>query len=131
MQILTSQTTHYALTAEQMAPYRAGAMQRAKQKRQQQLARYHQGRSVAEQAAQHLKTRWGASKVVLFGSLLTPDNVHSRSDIDLAVWGLPEADYLSALADLLDLDPDFSIDLVEADYASPNLLRAIQAGIDL
>ncbi|MEO1353283.1 MAG: nucleotidyltransferase domain-containing protein [Cyanobacteria bacterium J06635_15] len=98
---------------------------------QRPIARYHQGRSVAEQAAQHLKTRWGASKVVLFGSLLTPDNVHSRSDIDLAVWGLPEADYLSALADLLDLDPDFSIDLVEADYASPNLLRAIQAGIDL
>jgi predicted nucleotidyltransferase len=65
---------------------------------------------------------------MLFGSMLTPGKVHGRSDIDLAVWGLPEADYLKALAALLDIDPDFSIDLIEAEYASPRLLAAIQVG---
>lgn len=106
-------------------------MRRADRKRQQQQSRYHQGRLVAEQATRLLKDRWSASKVVLFGSLLWSEKVHSRSDVDLAVWDLPEADYLRALAELLDLNPDFSIDLVEANYATPNLLLAIQTGIEL
>lgn len=114
-----------------MARYRAGAMRRADRQRQQQQSRYHQGRRVAKQAAQLLKERWGASRVVLFGSLLRQEKVHARTDVDLAVWGLPEVDYLKALAELLELDPDFSIDLVEADQARPQLLRAIHAGIEL
>jgi predicted nucleotidyltransferase len=113
---------------EQMAQYQASARRRAEQRRQQQFARYQRGRAVAQEAARMLKGTWAAHKVVLFGSLLTPERVHSRSDVDLAVWGLPEADYLKALAALLDIDPDFSIDLIEAEHASPPLLTAIQAG---
>ncbi|MEM6717538.1 MAG: nucleotidyltransferase domain-containing protein, partial [Cyanobacteria bacterium P01_C01_bin.147] len=60
--------------------------------------------------------------------MLTPEKVHSRSDIDLAVWGLPATDYLRALAAVLDIDPDFSIDLIEVEHASSHLFTAIQAG---
>ena len=115
-------------SSEQMAQYRASARRRAEQRRQQQLTRYHRGREVAKTAARLLKDTWSANKVVLFGSMLTPEKVHGRSDIDLAVWGLPAADYLKALSALLDIDPDFSIDLIEAEHASPHLLAAIQTG---
>lgn len=113
---------------EQMAQYRASARRRAEQRRQQQLARYQRGRKVAKTAARLLKDTWSANKVVLFGSMLTPEKVHSRSDIDLAVWGLPATDYLQALAAVLDIDPDFSIDLIEVEHASSHLFTAIQAG---
>lgn len=118
-------------TATQLARYQAGARHRAAEKRQRQMACHQRGRVLAQQAAQRLKQRWGASRVVLFGSLLHPEKVHSRSDIDLAVWGLPEADYLKALAELLELDPDFSIDLVEAKDANSRLQAAIQTGVEL
>lgn len=113
---------------EQMAQYRASARRRAEQRRQQQLTRCQRGQEVAKTAARILKDTWSAHKVVLFGSMLTPEKVHGRSDIDLAVWGLPAADYLKALAALLDIDPDFSIDLIEAEHASPHLLAVIQTG---
>lgn len=123
-----TQPSRNDISPEKMAQYQASARRRAEARRQQQLARYQRGRQVAEQAAKQLKETWGADKVVLFGSLLTPEKVHSRSDVDLAVWGLPEADYFKAVAALLDIDPDFSIDLIEAEHASPHLLAAIQAG---
>jgi predicted nucleotidyltransferase len=116
---------------EQLARYRAGLQQKLKQQQQQQLQRQQRGWQVAREAAQRLKSRWGASKVVLFGSMLEPAKVHARSDIDLAVWNLPTHDYYRAVADLLDLDPDFSIDLVEIAYAKPGILSAIQAGVEL
>jgi uncharacterized protein len=116
---------------EQLARYRAGLQQKLKQQQQQQLQRQQRGWQVAREAAQRLKSRWGASKVVLFGSMLEPTKVHARSDIDLAVWNLPTQDYYRAVADLLDIDLDFSIDLVEIAYAKPSILSAIQAGVEL
>ena len=118
-------------SSEQMAQYRASARRRAEQRRQQQLTRCHQGREVAKTAARLLKDTWSAHKVVLFGSMLTPEKVHGRSDIDLAVWGLPAADYLKALAALLDIDPGFSIDLIEAEHASQRWLEVIKRGIEV
>jgi hypothetical protein len=47
------------------------------------------------------------------------------------VWGLPPDDYFRALAELLDIDPEFPIDLVEAEQAKPQILSAIQAGVEL
>ncbi|MEM6518322.1 MAG: nucleotidyltransferase domain-containing protein [Cyanobacteria bacterium P01_D01_bin.44] len=118
-------------SSEQMAQYRASARRRAEQRLQQQLTRCQRGREVANVAAHLLKDTWSANKVVLFGSMLTSEKVHGRSDIDLAVWGLPAADYLKALAALLDIDPDFSIDLIEAEHASQRWLEVIKQGIEV
>lgn len=120
-----------SLSPEQLARYQAGLQQKLKQEQQQQLQRQQRGWQVAREAAQRLKSQWGASKVVLFGSMLETAKVHARSDIDLAVWDLPADDYYRVLAELLDLDPDFSIDLVEIAYAKPGILSAIQAGVEL
>ncbi|MDJ0503328.1 MAG: nucleotidyltransferase domain-containing protein [Nostocales cyanobacterium LE14-WE4] len=86
---------------------------------------------IARQCAKILKERFGAEKVVLFGSLLDHQQMSWRSDIDLAVWGLPEKDYFKAVGVLLDIAEDFSLDLMEAQHAKPYILPAISQGIEL
>lgn len=113
------------------------AMQRylntAQTRKQQRLAKRHQrreqGLELAKTAAQILKSEFAASRVVLFGSLLG-DRFHETSDLDLAVWGLPETSYFKAVSRLLALSA-FEVDLVEVQYASPELLAAITQGIEL
>jgi predicted nucleotidyltransferase len=53
-----------------------------------------------------------------------------HSDIDLAVWGLPEKDYFKAVAELDD-GYDFEVDLVEVQNARPYILDAIDRGVEL
>lgn len=120
-----------SLSPEQLARYRIGLQQKLKQQQQAQLQKQQRGWQVARQAAQILKSQWGASKVVLFGSMLVATNVHARSDVDLAVWDLPAHNYYRALAELLDIDAEFSIDLVEIEHAKPVIWSAIQAGVEL
>ncbi len=105
----------------------------ARTRQQQRLAALEQRRScglaVAQTAAHRLKTDFSADRVVLFGSLLG-QTFHETSDIDLAVWGLPEKVYFKAVAMLLSLS-EFEFDLVEAQYATPAILAAIAQGRDL
>jgi uncharacterized protein len=104
----------------------------AKLRKQQRLAKLDQrrlqGLEIAQTAAKILKTEFMASRVVAFGSLL--EVFHETSDIDLAVWGLPEKSYFKAVARLLSLS-DFDFDLVEVQYASPEILTAIAQGTEL
>ena len=53
---------------------------------------------IAQQLAKILYTQFNAQDVYLFGSLTDRAQFHSRSDIDLAAWGLAEARYLTAVA---------------------------------
>ncbi|NJL44702.1 MAG: nucleotidyltransferase domain-containing protein, partial [Leptolyngbyaceae cyanobacterium SM2_3_12] len=75
------------ISEEQMAVYRASAQQRQRQERDRMARRHQLGLAVACQASKLLKQEFGATKVVLFGSMRTAEKVHSRSDVDLAVWG--------------------------------------------
>ena len=93
--------------------------------------RQKQGLEIARQCAKILKERFGAERVVLFGSLLDHQQMSWRSDIDLAVWGLPEKDYFKAVGVLLDIAEDFSLDLMEAQHAKSYILPAISQGIEL
>lgn len=72
-------------TEAQMAAYRATAQQREQQRRDRLRQRCDLGQSVARQASDLLKQEFGAERVVLFGSMRSPDLVHERSDVDLAV----------------------------------------------
>ena len=62
-------------------------------------------------------------RVLLFGSALHRKRFHRRSDIDLAVWGLDEGDYLRAVVAVLDLDPQIEVELVRWE-AAPESLQA-------
>lgn len=114
------------ISSRQMAVYRAAAQQRRQQKEYQLALRYRRAWDVARQAAVILKEQFGAQRVALFGSTLLAQRFHQHSDVDLAVWGLDKKLYYRAVARLQDIEPTISIDLVEAELASPALLAAIE-----
>ncbi len=73
-----------------------------------------------------LKERFGASRVVVFGSLVRKELFHRRSDVDLAVWDLDENIYYRAVGQLLYLDSEISMDLVRIEEASDSLRSRIE-----
>ena len=107
----------------------------AREQRPQQLTQMRElqqrGLKTARKCARILKDEFGAQRVVLFGSMLNPERMTWRSDIDLAVWGLLEEDYFRAVSRVLDVDPSFSVDLVEVQHARLYILKAIQQGMEL
>lgn len=115
-----------AITQQEMAQYQATARQRATKRRQALLARRLAARQTAEQAAALLKRDYGASRVLLFGSLSRDEPFSLHSDIDLAVWGLDERVYYRVVSRLLALDPSVSIDLLRAETLSADLLCVIE-----
>ena len=90
-----------------------------------------QGLKIAQKCADCLKNQYGGTKVVLFGSLLNYKQMNKDSDIDIAVWNLPEKEYFNTVGFLLEISEDFSIDLVEAEKSKSYILDAINQGIEL
>ncbi|NBD17567.1 MAG: hypothetical protein GVY04_15955 [Cyanobacteria bacterium] len=91
-----------------------------------QKQRRKQGLQIAQQAAKLLVNKYAVEKVVLFGSLLKPCPIRDHSDIDLAVWGLANQSYHSALNEVSNLTLEFSFDLVQVESASSSLQQVIQ-----
>jgi len=84
---------------------------------------------VARAAADLLRTKYGAARIVVFGSLARKTLFTPWSDIDLAVWGIKLELYLSAAGAVMDmgLNLGIKVDLVEAENCS----EAIHADIEL
>ncbi|MEW6417381.1 MAG: nucleotidyltransferase domain-containing protein [Nitrospirota bacterium] len=57
----------------------------------------------------------GAKKVFLFGSITKPELFMRKSDIDIAVAGLPEEKRLSVEAALIDILYPYDFDLIVID----------------
>ena len=77
------------------------------------------------QAAQLLKSKYGAKRVFLFGSLAHQAWFNPVSDVDLAVEGLRSEDYWRAWRDVEQIITDREVDLIELETASVSLKRAI------
>ena len=84
-----------------------------------------EGRAVADSIAKELKSRFGASRVLLFGSYSGGD-FQRRSDIDLSVWGIPSATYYRAVAFASGFSEKFKVDLVDAEDCSESLRLHIE-----
>ncbi len=110
---------------EKMAEYRAGYKKRQEIARKKLDKHFDLAWEIARQGADLLKKKFGAKKVAVFGSLVNQSRFHIHSDIDLAVWGIDEEDYLRALGYLLDLTTEFSIDLVRVEETREYLQKAI------
>jgi predicted nucleotidyltransferase len=82
---------------------------------------------VARAAAAMLRADFGATDVVLFGSLARGGRVSWRSDADVAAWGIAYEDYLRAVGRLQGLDPAVSVDLVRMEEAPERLKAVIEA----
>jgi predicted nucleotidyltransferase len=92
--------------------------------------RQQQGLEIAQQISDRLKNEFGATKVVLFGSLLSPEHMDFESDIDLAVWGLPSQSLYQAGA-TMEEGHDFPVDLVLIEQVKPHIKQAIAKGVEL
>ncbi len=115
---------------EQMEIYRKAAREREAVNKARLEARRQHAWELARQAAQILKAEFGASRVVVFGSLLHPELYHWHSDVDLAVWDVQH--YFRAVARLLDLDPQVEFNLVPVEDARRGILSVIEKeGVEL
>jgi predicted nucleotidyltransferase len=84
------------------------------------------------EAATVLKTRFGARRVVLFGSLAHAAWFTSDSDVDLAIEGLVGDAYWQAWRWLEEKISNRTVDLVELETAKESLRRSIRRyGIEL
>jgi predicted nucleotidyltransferase len=85
-----------------------------------------------ERAASLLKSRFGAQRVLLFGSLAHQGWFAPDSDVDLAVEGLRGPDYWEAWRAIEEVIDDRQVDLIEIESASDSLRGAIKRhGIEL
>jgi len=86
---------------------------------------------LARQVARMLKEKYGATRVLLFGSLAHQAWYHDKSDIDLAADGLGN-DYFKAWGDAERIVDGRKIDLIDMEMASDSLRKAIdRKGIEL
>jgi predicted nucleotidyltransferase len=109
------------LTPEALKKYRPleFVRKRRMETRVEVAARRRRALTVARKAARLLKEKFGASEVILFGSLARRGSFTLYSDIDLAVRGVE--DYLTAMDTVLYMSPEFKIDLVELEFCLPAL----------
>ena len=77
-------------------------------------------------AAILLRTRYGAKRVILFGSLAHEAWYSADSDVDLAVEGLPRDLYWRAWRTVEEVIGDRSVDLIEVESAGESLRSAIE-----
>jgi len=90
-----------------------------------------EARRVAKSIADELISRFGSTKVVLFGSLAR-GNFNLWSDIDLAVWGIPPADFCRAVAFASGYSSVWEVDIVDVEDCTEDLLDIIlQEGVVL
>jgi predicted nucleotidyltransferase len=114
------------ISPDKMAIYRATARQSWARERRRLALRHERAWAVARQAADLLHRKYGVEQVTLFGSLVRSELFHTRSDIDLAVWGLDRKHYYRAVAQLLALDAAFEVDLVMGEEIPMSLLAVIE-----
>ena len=90
------------ISPTQLQRYIVSAQERERDRLAKLEERRRSALNLAKQAVSLLKEEFGATQVILFGSLLT-ETFHESSDIDLAVMGLSEKQYFQAVGRLLGL----------------------------
>lgn len=89
-------------------------------------ARYQKAWDLARKAATLLKKQYGASKVVVFGSLVDEARFTRWSDVDLAVWGVPDQWFFAAVGAVTALSAELKVDLVDPASCRESLRKAIE-----
>jgi predicted nucleotidyltransferase len=120
-------------TPEELDVYRATAIRLREQDREAEKERRERAWIAARAAAELLRSRFNATRVVVFGSLAREETSFTRwSDIDIAAWGLAARDSLTALGVVLDMDTGFEMNLVDVNVCKPAILESIASeGIDI
>ena len=120
------------LTPEKIARYRSTAIERQERSREAIALRKEVAWSVARKAARLLKQRFGATRVVIFGSLVNEDSITRWSDADVAAWGLAPDQTFQAIGAVMDLGDEVPVNLVDVNTCRPSLLKVIEKdGVEL
>lgn len=120
--------TALALTAEEWRAYRPGV----KRDEEETAERWERAWEVVRTAACLLRQKFGATRVMAFGSLAHRAWFTPWSDIDLAAWGIPPGAFPRAVAVVTGLSPEFEVDLVAPEDCRPALCQVIEReGVDL
>jgi predicted nucleotidyltransferase len=117
--------TALELTAEERQAYRPWHLH-SKTGQSELAKRWQRAREVAERAAHLLRSRFGAERIVLFGSLTDQALFTPWSDIDLAAWGIPASEFYRAVAVVSSLSAEFEVDLVDPMDCKPTLRQVIE-----
>ena len=116
------------ISPEELDRYRAAARRRATSRRltPSDVAARDELLERVRAAAATLKARFGAKRVIMFGSLAHEAWFSANSDIDLAVEGLAGDSYYRAWRAVEEIVGDRAVDLVEVETAREPLLNAIE-----
>jgi len=114
------------ISKQKMDIYKATAEQRWKQEQHELSLSYSQKWVLAKKAAELLKEKFGAQRVVVFGSITQKELYHLHSDLDLAVWGMDEKLFHRAVAKLLELDLSQRVDLIRIEDSRDSLRSVIE-----
>jgi uncharacterized protein len=83
-------------------------------------ARWNKAWELIPELARMLRDEFGATKIKVFGSAISVDYFSDGSDIDIAAWDIPIAQYLSAVLAVNEFHEDFKVDLLD-----PSLCRVV------
>ena len=89
--------------------------------------RWRQARELALKVAVLLRERFGADRVVVFGSVAHRTWFTRASDVDMAAWGIPPGRFYRAVAEVTGLSSDFHVDLVDGNRCPTCLRRRIES----
>jgi predicted nucleotidyltransferase len=88
--------------------------------------------AIAERCAALLKTRFGAKRVIVFGSAVGQAPWHAGSDLDLAVEGIRPEEFFAAWAAVDHLvPPGLQVDLVDLETAYPEMRARILGEVEM
>jgi len=113
------------LTPEELEPYRAAARRRAAAQKEALVLRERTAWALARQAADLVRQQFGATRIVVYGSLVHSGRFTPWSDVDLDAWGLRSEDTLRALGAVMDLSPEIELNLVDMGFCRPDLVSVI------
>lgn len=114
------------LTEAELAMFRETMRRREAEREVRLRDRKARAWNLVRKAAALLRERYGATKVVVYGSLPHADFT-AWSDVDLAAWGIEPAQSDSAIMDVFRLDPEIQINLTLIEMCSPQLIAMIEA----
>ncbi len=81
---------------------------------------------IARESAKLLKRKFGATRVVVFGSLIHEECFTPWSDVDIAAWGIPAEKALQAIGEVMDLGSRIEVNLVDMGTCKPGLKKIIE-----
>ncbi|MFA0782413.1 nucleotidyltransferase family protein [Fervidibacter sacchari] len=89
-------------------------------------------KELAEKCLQILREKYGVKSAFIFGSLRGDSPFDERSDIDIAVEGLPPERFFEALTELHSFLPEgIEVDLVPLERARPSLVALAKGEVEM